>query len=100
MVGDLPYQGLFLALLRCRLSVIADDVVDCSIACVELHSRVCCTSQEDLFIRLCSLLPRARFDATVLQKERLHDRYAPQYFLKIRGRLLLEINSARKNPAV
>ena len=38
-------------LLRPRLNVIADDVVSCSIGCVELRSRVFCTSQEDLFIR-------------------------------------------------
>ena len=83
------------------LSVIADDVFGYSVGVVELCCRISDPSnQKANLFGLHSHLLRARFDTKAFLKERLRDRDVCQNILKIQSRVLLEINSTRKNPDV
>ena len=87
--------------LRSRLSIIADIVIGCSVGVVELCSRISDPSnQKANLFGLYSFSHRARVDATAFPNERLRDRDARQQILKIQSRVLLEINSTRKNPGI
>ena len=85
-------------LLHSRLSVLADDVLGCSVGVVELCSWISDPSnQKANLFGLHSLSLRARFDATAFSNKRLCDQDVRRHISKIRSRVLLEIIPCKKS---